>query len=237
MAFLAAGTVKGTIGVGLPITAVGLMSLFIDPRLAITLMVFPIIFSNVWQLYRSGRIMQTVQKYRVFAGFLLVVLFITTFFTARVSADALLVFVGLVILLFSLINLWFTPPALPDRLDRVGQIIGGITAGITGGMTAMWAPSIAVYLIARKTEKEEFVSATGFLFLIGSVPLCVGFWQNGMMSGPIALVSAGMIVPTLLGYFIGESARKKLNSERFRTAILIFFLLMGLNLVRKGIFG
>ena len=213
------------------------MSLYIDPRLAIALMVFPIVFSNIWQLYRSGRIFQTAQRYRVFAGFLLMVLFITTFFTAKVSTGALLIIVGLLITVFSMINLWTIPPKLPDRLDRVGQIIGGITAGITGGLTAIWAPSIAIYLIARKTEKEEFVGATGFLFLIGSVPLGIGFWQNGMMSGQIALVSAAMIVPTLLGYFLGEATRKRIRAERFRTLILVFFLLMGFNLIRKGILG
>ncbi len=213
------------------------MSLFLDPRLAITLMVFPIIFSNMWQLYRSGKIFRTLQRYKVFAGFLLVVLFVTTLFTAKVSAGALLIFVGLVIALFSLINLAFTPPVLPDRLDRAGQIFGGITAGITGGLTAMWAPSIAVYLIARRTDKQEFVRATGFLFLIGSIPLGIGFWQNGMMSGTLALISAGMILPTLAGYFVGEAVRQKLHPEKFRILILIFFLLMGLNLMRKGIWG
>ena len=75
-----------------------------------------------------------------------------------------------------------------------------------------------------------------FLFFVGSLPLCIGFWQNGMLTGPIALVSAGMIIPTLVGFSLGEVIRRNLHPERFKTLVLVFFLLIGLNLVRKAIF-
>ncbi|MDA0349155.1 MAG: sulfite exporter TauE/SafE family protein [Verrucomicrobia bacterium] len=237
MAFLAAGVIKGTLGVGLPIAAVGLMTQFIDPRLAISLVVFPIMFSNIWQMFRAGEIKNTVIKYWIFAFVLAISLLVTTFYTARVAADVLVAFVGVVIILFSLMNLISTPPSIPEKVDRPSQLIGGLIAGVMGGFTAIWSPPIAAYLIARNTDKDEFVRATGFLFLIGSIPLSVGFWQNGLMTGPVAMVSAGMIIPTIAGFSIGEIIRRKLNPDRFKKLVLIFFLLIGLNLIRKAIAG
>ncbi len=235
--FFVAGISKGTLGVGLPIAAVGLMTLFIDARLAVTLMVFPIMLTNVWQVYRSGNAGAIARKNIRFAVVLLLSLWITTFFTTRVSADILVALVGFVIILFSLVNLVIQVPPIPDRFDKAGQTIGGILAGITGGFTAIWSPPVAAYLIAKGVEKDEFVGSTGFLFIVGSIPLCIGFWQNGMLTGPIAMVSMGMLIPTLAGFTVGELIRSRIDARRFKTLVLIFFFLIGLNLVRRSVFG
>ncbi len=200
-------------------------------------MVFPIMISNIWQIYRTGNVIQTAKKYWVFAIVLAIFMFATTFFTVRVAADFLVAFVGVVIIIFSVMNLAFTPPPIPKKFDRIGQILGGVMAGIMGGFTAIWAPPIAAYLIVTNTDKDDFVRATGFLFLVGSIPLCLGFWNNGLMTGPIALVSAGMILPTLVGFSIGEVIRRKLDPKRFKTLVLLFFLVIGLNLIRKALVG
>ncbi len=200
-------------------------------------MVFPIMFSNLWQIVRAGNAINTIVKYWVCAVVLTISLMVTTFYTVRVAADFLVAFVGVVIILFSLLNLMSTPPSIPEKFIRSGQFITGLVAGIMGGFTAIWSPPIAAYLIARHVDKDEFVRATGFLFLVGSVPLCIGFWQNGLMTGPVALISAGMIIPTLAGFSVGEIIRRKLRPDRFKTLVLIFFLLIGLNLIRKALTG
>ena len=77
--------------------------------------------------------------------------------------------------------------------------------------------------------------ATGLLFLLGSLPLCIGFWQQGLLSGDLAVTSASMIVPTLLGFTLGEVIRRHLPAERFRRVVLLVFLVMGLNLLRRAL--
>ncbi len=235
IAFLVAGTIKGTLGVGLPVAAVALMAQFIDPRLAIALMVFPIMFANIWQFFRARQRLRIVQEHWIFALTMLISLGIATVFTSRISTSALIIFVGVVIILFSLTNLMFNPPAIPNRLDRACQSVFGVISGITGGLTAIWSPAIAIYLIGRGKEKDEFVGISGFLFLVGSIPLCIGFWQNGMLTGRTALLSMGMMIPTLIGFSIGEYIRRRIDARRFKTLVLVFFLLMGINLIRKGL--
>jgi len=234
--FLLAGTIKGTVGMGLPITSIGILSQFTDPRTAVTLSVFPIVVSNAWQVFRSGNIIASVQRYWRFALTLAVVLLVTTFFAASVPTDLLASVLGLIIVLFAITSLAFTPPFLPEKYDRIGQVVGGICSGIFGGLTAIWAPPMVIYFLARRLDKDEFVRASGVLFLAGSVPLVIGYLHNGLLSPDTAKISALLVIPSLLGFTIGEFLRRKLNTERFRTVVLVVFLLMGLNLVRRSLF-
>jgi len=236
LVFLLAGTVKGVVGIGLPITSVGILSQIIDPRVAVLLAIFPIVISNLWQVYRSGYVLPAIKRYGVFAATLAISLFITTFFATSVSAEVLVFALGLMIVLFAVINLSFTPPALPARYDRVGQIIGGIASGISGGLTAIWAPPMVIYFLARRLDKEEFIRASAILFLCGSIPLLFGYVNNGLITAETAQISGIMVVPTLIGFALGEQIRKKLDASKFRTAVLIMFLVMGLNLLREAFF-
>ena len=191
--------------------------------------------SNAWQVFRSGETLRALKDYRIFAVTLVLVLWPTTALTAAVSQTTLLIILSAAIVGFAVINLVFTPPRLPDRLDRPAQALGGILGGLLGAFTAIWAPPVAAYLIARRVDKDEFVRATGLLFLLGSLPLCIGFWQQGLLTGDLAVTSAAMILPTLAGFALGEAIRRRLPAERFRTVVLLIFLAMGLNLLRRAL--
>ena len=234
--YFLAGTVKGTIGIGLPTTSISLLGQVYDPRVAIALAIFPILFTNVWQVYRTGEVKRTLRTYWPYAVVLAVVLWASTGFSARISTTSLVFVLGCVVVLFALTSLFFHPPELPQRFDRVGQIVGGTLSGVLGGLTAIWAPPMVVYFLARRLDKDEFVRASGVLLFVGSVPLLFGYVQNGLMTRDLALMSMAMIVPTLIGFSLGEAIRHRVNAARFQKLILFLFLVMGLNLIRRSIF-
>ncbi len=78
-------------------------------------------------------------------------------------------------------------------------------------------------------------NAAGFLIFVGSLPLCYAYIRLGFMTGPLAGVSAVMLIPTLAGFTCGEILRRRLSGEGFRNAILILFVFLGLNLLRRAI--
>lgn len=53
-AFFVAGTIKGTVGIGLPTASLGILAQGFDPRMAVALVVFPMMVSNAWQVFRMG---------------------------------------------------------------------------------------------------------------------------------------------------------------------------------------
>ena len=234
LAFLFAGTIKGTIGIGMPTAAIGILSQVIEPKTAIALVVLPTFASNAWQMIRSGDILRACQDYWIFIVVMMTVLLATTFVTGVVSQETLLLIIGFVVVAFSLTSLFFSPPRLPEQFDKHAQFTLGAVAGVLGGLTAVWAAPIVIYLVSRRTEKDEFIRATGLLITFGSLPLMFGFWKNGLFNGETAPLSAFLIIPALLGFRLGEAIRARLPVDGFATSVQVVFLLMGLNIIRRA---
>jgi len=106
-----------------------------------------------------------------------------------------------------------------------------------GGIAGIWAPPIVAYLSARRVDKESFVRIVGVLLFVGSTVLALGYWRAGILTAPIATYGLLLVVPAMLGFTLGERLREKLSNAIFRKAVLWLFLLMGLNLIRKGWFA
>jgi uncharacterized membrane protein YfcA len=234
--FIFAGIVKGTVGIGMPTVSVGLMSQFVPPHMAIAIVVFPLLFSNIWQIIRSKVSLKTVLDYWLLIALLAVSLWVTTFFTVQMPAEFLLGVIGTAIVIFAASSLAKSPPKLPNGSNPVAQAVTGISAGILGGLTSIWSPPIVTFLIAKRVENDEFVRAAGLFVFVGAIPLTIGYWQTGLLNGNTAPLSAMMILPTLIGFSLGEIIRRRLQPERFRTVLLWIFLLMGINLLRRAIF-
>lgn len=234
--FLFAGLIKGTVGIGLPTAAIGVLGQFIDPRLAITLALLPVLTANVWQAATSGAILHTLRTFWLFAVTLVGFLLVMTQFLNVLPTNVLAVLLGTMIVIFSAINLMGAMPYLPPKFDFIAQGISGTVSGIIGGLTGLWGPPMLIYFLARRTDKEEFVGAMGVLLFIGGLPLTYGYWRAGLLNASTATASALLIIPTLVGFGLGEQVRRRLSSDRFRVVLLAMFLLMGLNMVRRGLF-
>jgi uncharacterized membrane protein YfcA len=234
-AFLMAGTVKGVTGIGLPTAAIAFMTLFLDPRTAIALVLFPMLGSNLWQMVRGGEMRRTMRRYWLFSLVLIVGVGGTALSTQNASDRALLAILGVAVLVFVIVSWKKMLPQIADRHDRAAQVAFASVAGVIGGMTAAWGPVMAMYLHARGVDKDEFIRATGFMISMGSLPLVVTYAQMGFLTGPLATLSLSMLLPTLMGFTAGEILRRRMSVESFRAAILILFFFLGLNLIRRAI--
>jgi len=234
--FLFAGTIKGLIGLGLPTAVIGLLSQFTDPRQAIALLLLPTLISNTFQAYKNGMFMKAIRLFAPFALSMIIGILVFAHFAAGVSSKNLTILVGLMIVIFVLVNVFVKPLTIPENRDLPAQLFFGSLAGIMGGLTSIWAPPLVVYLMSKRLPKDEFVGALGLLLLAGSIPLLAGYWQAGLTTPTLLGYSLAMAVPTLLGVFIGEKGRKYLSGEQFRWLLLFVFFLLGLNLIRNAIF-
>ena len=120
--------------------------------------------------------------------------------------------------------------------SRIWQLGFGVLSGVLGGLSSIWSPTVAIYLIARRVDKDRFISATGFLFLAGAVPLIFGLIFGGILTKEAAMQSIFGLVFVLAGFRVGEILRNKTTQSWFEKAVLIAFLFMGLRLVGVGLF-
>ncbi len=236
LAFLTAGAIKGAAGMGLPTTAVSLLTLAFDPRTAIALLLIPMIASNAWQVWRSGEVLRACRTYLPFAITLMAGVAITVTMARNASDRTLLATLGVALLIFAAVNASRWAPSIPASYDAAAQTITGLVAGILGGLTSVWAPPMAIYLAARQVGKLEFVRACGLLIFLGSLPLAFGYLRQGFLTPGLFWLSVMLLVPTFAGFTIGERFRHRLSEDGFRRFLLVVFALMGLNLIRRAVF-
>lgn len=232
--YLLAGVMKGVTGLGFPAICIGLTTLFLDPRTAVALVLFPMTISNFWQVWRAGDLARAARTYAAFAAVMMLAVFVMALLAAEASDRLLYAVTGMAFVLFVVVSVAVDLPPLPDRYDMAAQLGLGATAGVLGGLTAIWAPPIAIYLGARHVTGDEFVRASGLLISLGCLPLIAGYATSGAMPPGLALGSAALVLPTLAGFHLGELARSRISPALFRRISLALFLLLGLNLLRKA---
>tara|TARA_B100000524_G_scaffold278716_1_gene155399 strand:- start:32 stop:493 length:462 start_codon:yes stop_codon:yes gene_type:complete len=112
----------------------------------------------------------------------------------------------------------------------------GIFAGVLGGLSSIWSPPVAMYLLARNVSKAEFIGATGFLFLAGSIPLAIGLIFAGVLTTDTVLHSLIGLIVVLIGFWLGEWLQRFMGQDLFRKIVLWAFLVMGGRLIIMGLF-
>gem|GEM_PF-3341546 len=182
--------------------------------------------TNTWQLLRSGKALEAITKFAPFAIVMMLGIAFFAQFAAGLPLNILLVGIGIVIVLFVVTSI-ITPPQIPEKYDIATQLSFGSISGLLGGLTAIWSPAIVMFLLARNVARDLYMAATGLLVLLGSFSLIFGYWHAGALSGQLV---------ALIGYSIGEWLRNRLDSKQFKNLVLFVFFLMGLNLLRKGLF-
>ena len=231
--YFIAGVIKGTLGIGFPTTAVSLMAQFTDARTAITLVIMPMLITNLWQVWRSGQFISVIRQIRWLLITMLVFITVFSQLSSLVAVDLLAGILGLIVALYALHSLFAKPLILDPVYDKPVQFIVGITSGIMGGLVSVWAPPILIYLNARQLPKEQFVATAGVILLLGSSVLLVSYQASGILNYGLFLCSMLLIVPSLTGFAVGETMRRSISAQRFQRLLLWFFFLMGLNLMRR----
>lgn len=217
--------------------ALGILTFFTDPRTAFAITLIPIFLANTIQLWRVGDVPAAIPRYLPYLITMMIGIPVVLTLSADASEQALLGVLGTVIIVYVILNVTKWAPSIPDRHDRKAQLFFGTASGIFGGLAAIWLPPMLIYLGARRVSKDEFVRATGLLLFAGSLPLLGGYIREGFLTGPLAMLSVVLLIPTTIGLLLGEQLRRRLSEAGFRKFILSLFVLIGLNMIRRAFTG
>ncbi|MDC1382702.1 sulfite exporter TauE/SafE family protein [Candidatus Puniceispirillum sp.] len=228
-AFFLAGIIKGFLGIGLPPAVMAILTLVMDITVAISLLTLPIIFTNLFQYMRCENRVAIAKKYWLLGISIMISIFLTSFFIMSFPKAVLMVSIGFAMITFSLTQMFGTKISLGH--GPMWHTSVGLFSGILGGLSSIWSPPIAMYLLAHNVSKSEFIGATGFLFLAGSIPLAIGLTFAGVLTINTVLHSLMGLIVVLAGFRIGESLRKYAKQELFSRIFLWAFLIMGLRLI------
>ncbi|MGI9505508.1 MAG: TSUP family transporter, partial [Geminicoccaceae bacterium] len=170
-AFLIAGTVKGSLGIGFPAVAMPILLTIIEPALGVTLLAIPIFVTNAVQFLTVQGWPAIIRRFLVAGFFVTTTIFVVVQFVDDVPSRWINVACGLSLIIFAFASL--SKIELPLSEGIGWQVLVGITSGLIGGVSAVKAP-IMIYTVGLKLPREEFMCAAGFLFFTGGVGLVVG---------------------------------------------------------------
>jgi uncharacterized membrane protein YfcA len=227
--FLAAGLVKGVVGMGLPTVAMGLLAVMMPPAQAAALLLIPSMVTNLWQLFTGPAFGALCRRlWTMMAGVMVGTIagagLLTGAHTAFASAGlgaALVVYAVL-----GLLKLSFTTPA---RHEAWVSPLVGLATGLVTGATGLFVIPAVPYLQSLRLGREDLIQALGLSFTVSTVALAIGLARTGALGSPTAQLegSIAALLPALAGMFIGQALRRGMSVDTFRTVFLAGLLALG----------
>ncbi|MCP5366377.1 MAG: sulfite exporter TauE/SafE family protein [Hyphomicrobiales bacterium] len=234
-AMLAGGVLKGTTGFGLPFITVPILTLAMDVPEAMAVSLFPILLSNVYQLFRDPAATRAaVVRFWPLVLSLVVMLALTSRLLSVIDTRVLMMLVGAAALSFVIFTLATPRLRVQPRHERWLAPLMGAISGTIGGFTSFYGTLAVGFVTALRLDKEAFVTTASLILLSGGVTLTVTLNRMGFFVAEQAVLSAIALVPLYVGMRIGQGLRGRLSQETFARIILALLALVGGSMILRG---
>lgn len=230
------GLVKGVVGFAMPMVVISGLSTIMEPELALAGLILPTLVTNGAQALRQGvgPALASARRFWVYLCVGGVVLLASAQLVRVVPIGVLLGVIGVPVTLFAVLQLAGWTFRLAQRRWQVEAGIGAF-AGFLGGMSGIWGPPTVLYLTALGTEKVEQMRTQGVIYGLGALALTGAHLGSGVLRAETLPLSLALVVPALLGQWLGGKVLDRINQVMFRRATLLVLLVVGLNLIRRAI--
>jgi uncharacterized membrane protein YfcA len=233
--FLAAGGVKGVLGMGLPTVAMGLLGLMMPVAEGAALLVLPSLVTNLWQMLRGPYLRALAKRlWPLLAGVCLGVALGHGWMVSAGGRATLWLGLSLVVYaLAGLAGLRLPPPQPPHEAAASG--IAGTLTGLLTAATGVFVLPAVPWLQALQLDKDEMAQALGLCFTVSTLALAVTLAGSRDLNAGSATQSLLMLPPALLGMWLGQRLRDELSQESFRAWLMGGMLALGGWLVWQGL--
>ncbi|MGL3213093.1 sulfite exporter TauE/SafE family protein [Bradyrhizobium sp. BR 1433] len=234
-AFLLAGFVKGTLGLGLPTVAMGLLATTMAPGQAIAIVIVPAIVTNIWQTFVGPYLRDIIKRlWPLMLGTVAGIWINAGLLTGPYAAYGTVV-LGVLLVIYAIVGLSRFSFKVARRDEKwIGGIVGVITGLISAATGVQVIPSMP-FMQAIGMEKDELVQALGVFFTTATVALAFNLTASGLLTAATALPGAVAMAASFTGMFIGQVVRTRMHPEVFRRWFLIAMILLGIYLAGSAL--
>jgi len=230
--FVAAGFVKGVIGLGLPTVTLAVFVLPLGLKTSLAILVIPLVVTNLWQALTGPYLKQIIARFWPFLLTAIIGVWIGIQVLATVRSDYLVAMLGVVLILNSLISFTrFRVPAPAPERETAWSIICSAFGGLMFGMTGNFIVPGVLFLQALGMHRDMLVQALGATFVIISTTLAVSLTSRSLMTAELTAVSIACLAPAFFGLWLGTRYRSSISEEQFRRLFFIALLIIGSSLL------
>jgi uncharacterized membrane protein YfcA len=225
--FLLAGFVKGTIGMGLPTVAIGLLATRMPPAHALAIVIVPAIVTNIWQTFAGPYLRDILRRlWPLMIGTALGIWSGAGLMTGPYARYGTIV-LGVLLVVYAIVGLSRVRFSVPRRNEKwIGGIVGLITGVISAATGVQVIPSMP-FMQAIGMEKDELVQALGVFFTTATVALAFNLTGAGLLNATVAVPGGVAMVAAFAGMYLGQLLRSRMDADTFRRWFLIAMLLLG----------
>ena len=137
--------------------------------------------------------------------------------------------------LYAVVGLAAPRFTLPERAERWLSPLIGLATGLITGATGVFAIPAVPYLSALGLAKDELIQALGLSFAVATLALAAALAVSGKYQWVTAGSSLLAIIPALLGMFIGQRVRDKLQPEVFRRWFFLGMAVLGIFMLARAL--
>jgi uncharacterized membrane protein YfcA len=234
--FVAAGTIKGISGMGLPTFSIALLGLVMPPATAATLVLLPSLLTNVAQCIGPHTRMLLQRLWPLWLGVALATVWSPLPDLGSAGA-ATRVTLGVVLMAYGLWGL--ARPALPG-FGRHAPTVGGLAGLLSGTLTAatgVFVMPLVPYLQTLRLEKDAFIQALGLSFLVATLALAARLGHIAATTGASVPLTGHAIalLASCAGVWIGARLRQRLPLLLFQRALYCVFMALGALMLARAL--
>src|SRR5258705_4854187 len=166
LAVFVAGTVRGPAGLGFPTLATPLLSLAVDVKTAVVLLILPNIVMDGIQCARRGAPTETIRRLvPLLIGGAIGTVIGTRLLVVLPTRTVLLLLGGFVVA-FVALNATRFSPRLPRAWEPWAGPVAGFVPRVVGGIPNVPVTPLAMYFYPIGMTETDFLTSTAFSFLI-----------------------------------------------------------------------
>ncbi|HYF16345.1 MAG TPA: sulfite exporter TauE/SafE family protein [Ramlibacter sp.] len=235
-AFLAAGIVKGITGMGLPTVSIALLGLFMSTGAAATLLVVPLLVTNVMQCvgphWRSLAL-------RLWPMWVCILLGAWANPLPRVTEGGAVVqlALGIVLMVYAAWSLLQLRLALRCSLPVLLVVAAatGYATGMLAAATGVFVIPMLVLLQALRLDRDEMVQALGLSFTVCTVALAATVGWNDVARTALSPAGWAALLAACAGTLAGARVRGRLDADAFRRWLFGVLGAVGAAMVAKAL--
>ncbi len=232
LVIFAAGVVQGLTGFGFALVSAPLLSVLMEPRLAIPIIITHgsfitlLLLPDVW-----GWIDVRMVTPLAISG--LIGIPIGAYLLRIIEGDILRVLVGFLVILFSPLLLLGVKGARSSKGWMVIPI--GFLSGLLGGSTTMSGPPVILFLAHRGVEKRVFRASLIAYFTLLGIAAIPTYILNGLINAHTVRWIILLMPSMALGAVLGAKLSHRVAEENFRRFTLLLVMASGLLSILTGL--
>lgn len=226
--FLIAGFIQGISGFGSALFAMPLLSLFIDLKVAVPLCAFNGLTITTYLAFK-------LRKYVDYKKILPLLIssipgiYIGVILLKSIDFSVLKIFLGLLISLYSIYSLIFTPQT--KLINKLWLYIIGFSSGFVGSLFGVSGLPVIIYVTLTDWAKDVIKATISVFLCFSTIITIIVLLLNNLITPIVLNYFLLSIIPVVLGTYLGSKLYHKFNRHHYLKLLFIILIPLGIMLV------